>query len=122
MIIAGLVWIVAGANILHIGIDCWLSVDYNFFLLLLGAIVVFFICVFNKMFHKHRLRISQKGDSSCPMGFFDAFGWIIMAFMMTIGIAIRHYGLMPLWFIAMFYTGLSSALTITGIRFLLSSR
>lgn len=46
MIIAGLVWIVAGANILHIGIDCWLSVDYNFFLLLLGAIVVFF-CVFH---------------------------------------------------------------------------
>lgn len=72
MIIAGLVWIVAGANILHIGMGCWLSVDYNFFLLLLGAIVaflVFFICVFNKMFHKHRLRISQKGDSNCPMGF-----------------------------------------------------
>ena len=125
MIIAGLVWIVAGANILHIGIDCWLSVDCNFFLLLLGAVVVFlvfFICVFNKMFHKHRLCISQKGDSNCPMGFFDAFGWIIMAFMMTMGIAIRHYGLMPLWFIAMFYTGLSSALTVTGIRFLLSSR
>ena len=51
MIIAGLVWIVAGANILHIGIDCWLSVDCNFFLLLLGAVVVFLV-----FFH---LRIQQ---------------------------------------------------------------
>jgi len=56
------------------------------------------------------------------MGFFDARGWIIMAFMITLGVSIRRYGLMPLWFIALFYTGLSSALVLTGIRFLFSSK
>lgn len=45
-----------------------------------------------------------------------------MAFMITLGVSIRRYGLMPLWFIALFYTGLSSALVLTGIRFLFSSK
>ena len=123
MVVAGIVWTVAGANILRVGIGCWTLVPENFVLMLLGAVAVFaaFHCmVFSKMFHKHRRRISQKGDSNCPMDFFDARGWIIMGFMITLGVAIRHYELMPLWFIAPFYTGLSSALMLTGVRFLLS--
>lgn len=90
-----------------------------------GAVAVFaafHYMVFSRMFHKHKRRISQKGDSNCLMGFFDARGWIIMAFMITLGVSIRRYELMPLWFIAPFYTGLSSALVLTGIRFLFSSK
>ena len=125
MIVAGIVWTVAGANILRIGIDRWAQVSGGFVLMLLGAVAVFaafHYMVFRRMFHKHKRRISQKGDSNCPMGFFDARGWIIMAFMITLGVSIRRYELMPLWFIALFYTGLSSALVLTGIRFLFSSK
>lgn len=125
MIVAGIVWTVAGANILRIGIDRWAQVSGGFVLMLLGAVAVFaafHYMVFSRMFHKHKRRISQKGDSNCPMGFFDARGWIIMAFMITLGVSIRRYELMPLWFIALFYTGLSSALVLTGIRFLFSSK
>lgn len=120
MVVAGIVWTVAGVNILRIGIDCWAQVSGGFVLMLLGAVAVFaafHYMVFSRMFHKHKRRISQKGDSNCPMGFFDARGWIIMAFMITLGVSIRRYELMPLWFIAPFYTGLSSALVLTGIRF-----
>lgn len=125
MVVAGIVWTVAGVNILRIGIDCWVQVSGGFVLMLLGAVAVFaafHYMVFSRMFHKHKRRISQKGDSNCLMGFFDARGWIIMAFMITLGVSIRRYELMPLWFIAPFYTGLSSALVLTGIRFLFSSK
>ena len=125
MVVAGIVWTVAGVNILRIGIDCWAQVSGGFVLMLLGAVAVFaafHYMVFSRMFHKHKRRISQKGDSNCPMGFFDARGWMIMGFMITLGVVIRHYELVPLWFIAPFYTGLSSALVLTGIRFLFSSK
>lgn len=106
MVVAGIVWTVAGVNILRIGIDCWAQVSGGFVLMLLGAVAVFaafHYMVFSRMFHKHKRRISQKGDSNCLMGFFDARGWIIMAFMITLGVSIRRYELMPLWFIAPFY-------------------
>lgn len=125
MVVAGIVWTVAGVNILRIGIDCWVQVSGGFVLMLLGAVAVFaafHYMVFSRMFHKHQRRISQKGDSNCLMDFFDARGWIIMAFMITLGVTIRRYELMPLWFISPFYTGLSSALVLTGIRFLFSSK
>ena len=89
MVVAGIVWTVAGVNILRIGIDCWTQVSGGFVPMLLGAVAVFaafHYMVFSRMFHKHKRRISQKGDSNCLMGFFDARGWIIMAFMITLGV------------------------------------
>ena len=41
MVVAGIVWTVAGVNILRIGIDCWVQVSGGFVLMLLGAVAVF---------------------------------------------------------------------------------
>lgn len=41
MVVAGIVWTVAGVNILRIGIDCWAQVSGGFVLMLLGAVAVF---------------------------------------------------------------------------------
>ena len=124
MLTAGIVWVLAGVNILHIGIDCWAVSPYSFTLKLLGALAVFagfHFGVFSKMYRKHHKRISSKSESNCPMSFFDKKGWIIMAFMILLGIVIRHFSLMPIWFIAIFYTGLSSVLIVTGLRFLFTA-
>lgn len=121
MIIGGVVWAVAGANILRIGVGCWQTVELSGWLKALGAVAVFaaFYCgVFSKMYSKHHRRIAEKTERNCPLSFLDVRGWVIMAFMIALGITIRRYGLMPQWFIAMFYTGLSSALILTGLRFL----
>ena len=61
MVVAGIVWAIAGANILRIGINCWGCIPHPFWLILAGTI-------------------------------------------------------------AMFYTGLSTALVVTGIRFFLNSK
>ena len=96
LLIAGLVWIIAGANILRIGIITWVD-DQREWLFKTGeAIVVFlpfFSLIFRRLYNKHTARIGQKSDRNCPFSFFDVKGWLI-------------------------YTGLSSALILTGILFL----
>ena len=42
----------------------------------------------------------------------------MMAIMMTGGISLRAFGLVPNWFIAFFYTGLGIALALSGMSFL----
>ena len=118
--VAGLAWLIAGANIFRIGFNTWLSDSLLWIYKLMGAVlffIIFFAFVFYRLFGKNILRISKKGDKNCPFAFFDVKGWIVMVFMITLGVTVRHFGLLPNWFIAMFYTGLSSALMLTGLLF-----
>lgn len=121
MFMAGVVWILAGVNILCIGIMTWINISSFQLFRVCEAIVVFllfFNFVFKKLFYKHTRRIEQKKDKSCPFAFFDVKGWIIMAVMITVGILVRKFQLLPNTFISVFYVGLSSALIITGVLFL----
>ena len=125
MLLAGAVWLIAGANILRIGVKCWLSIDTGQGALRLGAICVFvpFALMFQKIFGKHSRRIAAKGDSGhSPLAIFDGKGWALMAFMIALGVTVRRLQLLPPEFIAAFYTGLSAALILTALRFILASR
>lgn len=121
LLIAGAVWLIAGINILRIGITTWVNTD-QYWLFKIGeatiVFLLFFILVFKRLFDKHTKRIENKKEKSCPFSFFDKKGWIIMSFMITLGVTIRKYQLLPNSFISVFYTGLSLALIITGILFL----
>lgn len=122
LITAGIVWIIAGANILRIGIMTWMKTDMDGMFKIGEATVVFllfFLFVFKKLYYKHTQRIEQKKeDKNCPFSFFDVKGWIIMTFMISLGITVRTLHLLPDSFISVFYTGLSIALILTGILFL----
>ena len=122
LITAGLVWIVAGANVLRIGVVTWMNNDKDWMFKTGEAIIVFllfFVLVFRKLYYKHTRRIEQKKEEkNCPFSFFDAKGWVIMTFMITLGVSIRRLQLLPDTFISVFYTGLSVALILTGILFL----
>lgn len=122
LFIAGFVWIVAGVNILRIGIVTWLN-DSQFWLFKVGEATVVFLLflnfVFLRLYRKHSKRIAEKGDRNCPFSFFDIKGWIIMILMITFGIVARKFQLLPNSFISVFYTGLSSALIITGVLFVI---
>lgn len=118
---AGIVWIVAGVNILRIGILAW-QADVPVTLYKLGeataVFLLFFNLVFKKLYYKHTDRIARKEQGGCPFSFFDVKGWLIMAFMITFGVTIRRFNLLPDSFISVFYTGLSTALIVTGALFL----
>lgn len=122
LITAGVVWIIAGANILRIGILTWEDCSHDWLFKVCEATLVFllfFVLVFKRLYNKYTIRIEHKKiDKNCPFSFFDIKGWLIMIFMMTLGITVRVFQLLPDSFISVFYTGLSLALIVTGILFI----
>lgn len=120
VLIAGLVWVIAGANVLRIGIMELNGDDQSVWLVILESSTVFllfFTLVFKKLYYKNMARIEQKKDKSCPFSFFDTKGWIMMTIMITAGIVVRYFHLIPRMYLSVFYIGLSLALIITGMLF-----
>lgn len=75
--------------------------------------------MFYKMSMKHARRIGSYQEATQAFWkFFDLKSYLIMAFMMSGGIWLRSSGLLPLEFIAVFYTGLGLALSLAGVFFL----
>ena len=118
LLLASLVWSMAGFNIVRIGV---LAYQGNASILHAAVSVVVFV-LFWKMFHKlvgkHTARIKAfVQEKQYFWRFFDKKSFLIMAVMMTSGILIRTQNLMPDGCIAMFYTGLGTALTLAGVAF-----
>ena len=117
--IANIVWTIAGLNVLIIGVESYTKY-LNLMNLLLTIVVfcIFWFMVFHKLVIKHTNRIlSYREDKQYFWCFFDVKSFIIMAVMMTGGITIRIFHLLPQRFIAVFYTGLGTALFIAGLLF-----
>lgn len=123
--VAGIVWALAGTNILLLGIGALTGFSgWSLAAIGVGAAVVFFLFhakVFSPMIAKHANRIRAFDRPKLPVWkFFDAKGYVMMAIMMGGGIALRLSGLVPDWFIAFFYTGIGTALAVAGLSFLLA--
>lgn len=119
LLIAGIVWLAAGGNIAWLGIQAFAQINMSYvWAIILGAVVVFTLFhmkIFSKMVGKHSNRIAAYEDDKIGFWrFFDASGYI----MMSGGISLRAFGLVPMWFIAFFYTGLGIALALSGVSFL----
>lgn len=120
LIIAALVWVAAGANILHIGLEAYAEGYVTTLNEVLSVAVglVFWFGTFYKLTKKHTQRITNYEEQHQYFWhFFDLKSFIIMAIMMSGGIALRVSGIAPSVFIAIFYTGLGSALALAGILF-----
>ncbi len=121
LLLAGLVWSSAGANVLKIGVKAYRT-EWRFFYGVLSVVVfyLFWTKVFRPLVEKHILRIrAYEEERKAAWNFFDLKSFLIMVCMMTFGIAIRALSLLPDGFIAFFYTGLGTALASAGILFLI---
>ena len=124
LLIAGIVWLAAGGNIAWLGIQAFAQINMSYvWAIILGAAVVFTLFhmkIFSKMVGKHSDRIANyEAEKIAIWRFFDKSGYIMMAIMMTGGILLRSFGLVPAWFVAFFYTGLGIALALSGVSFLI---
>lgn len=119
LLIACLVWSVAGINILRIGLMAYpahLSVVNV--ALSLAVFGVFQAFVFGRLVRKHTDRIgSYLEERQFFLRFFDVKSFVIMALMMTGGVALRSSGIASERFIAVFYTGLGASLLLAGLLF-----
>lgn len=118
LFIAGIVWALAGFNILKIGIGTY--APYVSFLNIACSAAVFLFfwgMIFQRLVKKHTKRIGEYSEKQYFWHFFDLKSFLIMAFMMSFGILIRTFELMPKMCIAVFYTGLGLALFLAGLKF-----
>ena len=122
MLIAGLVWLAAGAMVCVVGLPLELGLAPAHLILVPLAGLVFLLFygfVFSRLVRKHAGRIRARPEDRLPIwAFFNASSWAVMAVMMGGGIALRLSHAMPDWVIAFFYSGLGIALFLCGIRFL----
>lgn len=119
ILIAGIVWCIAGFNILRIGLITYPPYIAIVPLALSAVVFVAFIMMFRRIVSKHIVRIrNMSEDRVAVWHFFDKKSYLLMVFMMGLGIALRSTGIAPDRFIAVFYTGLGSALTLAGILFI----
>jgi hypothetical protein len=122
ILIAGIVWAIAGFNIVRIGLIAYQG-NFTWWrgLLSIAVFTVFQVFIFGKMVKKHTERILQyEEERQNVFRFFDTKSYLIMAFMMTLGISLRVSGLVPNGFIAYFYTGLGASLLTAGVLFVFS--
>lgn len=124
-LLAGILWLVAGVNILRIGIGSLIDVfaiAKPLTWILMGAMLLIFVgfhFMFTAMVRRHKKRILSYGEEKVSVfKFMDLKGYLIMAFMIGLGITLRRLIGLPDEFFAFFYNGLGTALSIAGIRFL----
>jgi hypothetical protein len=122
MLIAGIVWCVAGAMVSRIGLPLlWGSGAAQLGLDLLAVVVflIFYLLIFARLVVRHTARVRARSEQRLPFwDFFDGRSWAVMAIMMGGGMWLRLSGTVPNWMIAFFYTGLGLALFSCGTRFL----
>lgn len=115
--IAGLVWMLAGSFVLSTGISHFSNNATIFVCLLSILIFVLFSALFQMLAYKNQKRIrALESDKNPVFKFFTVQSYIVVAFMITLGIVLRLF--LPSFFIAFFYTGLGSALFLAGIAYL----
>lgn len=122
LLIAGLVWIGAGASVFHIGILDFISTWHHHYSYVLTAFLVFCLfagLIFYRLVQKHHKRISQMNADKVPFYlFFDVKSYVIMVFMIVGGKLIRSIHLLPPAVIGILYCGIGAALLTAGIMFL----
>lgn len=121
LLIAGVLWSLAAAMVLRVGIPLMAELAPGRPVLVPLAIVVFlafYLLVFSRLQRKHTLRIQSSAVERLPVWHvFNPASWVIMAVMVTAGMILRVSHALPDWVVAFFYTGLGTALFICGLRF-----
>lgn len=122
------VWTFASWRIISIGITMierhalhhWLN-----YLIGIAGTIPFFLLVFRKVSKRYVQRIiHHRSERPCVFGFFDLRGYILMSFMIALGIIFSRWQLIPelykgTFFISLGLSLLASAITyiVEGVKF-----
>ncbi len=121
LLIAGIVWMIAGGNVLKIGFTDFMSNWHEQLIYVAGVLLVFilFMLIFSRLATKHNCRIASIEEEKVPfIHFFDKKSYLIMIFMITGGLLIRSAHVLPAIAIGVIYSGIGLALEGAGILFL----
>jgi hypothetical protein len=122
--INGILWTAIGIKIAAIGIGSYCQTGCSsalIWIIPLSALVFAgFYVMFTGIVRKYSERIMSMPDEKTSIfRTFSIKGYLIIAFMISLGIGLKHIPGIPGSFFAWFYSGLGSGLLSAGIRFLL---
>lgn len=122
--INGLLWTAIGTKITITGFQHYLNFPHGKSLIWMIPLSVLVFAGFYRMFtgvvRKYSERIlSMTEEKTSVLKTFSLKGYLIIAFMVSLGISLKHIPGIPEPFFAWFYCGLGPGLLSAGIRFLL---
>ena len=117
-----IVWGAPGIKILITGIKSYLEIwpSEHIVWLFFGTVVVLagFIFMFRRIVEKYSGRILAFPESrKSILAFLPVRGWVLVIFMMCLGISLKFIPGIPTEFFACFYPGLGTALITAGATF-----
>lgn len=117
---AALIWGVPGLIITMKGVMAYAklpSIDWWMCAITLAVLAAFYL-MFTRVVARYLVHIKI---ITAPCSIWDTFplrGWVLVLFMMGLGISLRHIPSIPTVFYATFYSGLGPMLLFSSFRFL----
>lgn len=122
-----LCWFAPGVVILRKGIVAMMAVHTHhpdriwWLSLIAAAVVVVFSLMFNNFIQRYTARILNfPARKKSLFAFLNLRGYILISFMICLGLVLKFIPGMPDEFYASFYPGLGIALSIAGVRYFVS--
>ena len=122
-----LCWFAPGIVITRKGVTALITVAQTvpqrlwWLILIAVAVTVCFSLMFNNFIKRYTNRILTFPERKKSLfAFFDLRGYVLIFFMMGLGVSLKYIPGMPVEFFAGFYPGLGIALSIAGLRYLCS--
>ncbi len=123
-LVAAVLWLVPGVIISTKGVSAYLALPTDYLPLCIVAtvaVIAFFALMFNRVVSRYSAHIASLSEPASPLRLFPRQGWILMAFMVGLGMLIGALEDVPTGFIAAFYSGLGPMLILSSARFALHS-
>lgn len=118
--VAAVIWGIPGIIITLKGISAYRmqpSDNLWWLLMITASVLAMFYMMFRRIVGRYCDRIASLPDKVKIWQTFPARGWILLVFMMGLGIALKHIPQVPSAFTASFYSGLGPMLLLSSIRF-----
>ena len=119
--VAGLIWGVPGIIISIKGISAYRmqpSENLWWLLLITASVLAAFFMMFRRIVNRYCGRIASLPAKVKIWQTLPARGWILIVFMMGLGITLKHIPDVPMSFTASFYSGLGPMLIVSSIQYL----
>ncbi|MBP3439992.1 MAG: hypothetical protein J6K24_01920 [Tidjanibacter sp.] len=120
--VAALMWGVPGVIITLKGVKAYGAVPEGalwWHLLITVAVLLGFFFMFRRVVERYSAHILSLSPRASVFKTFSPRGWMLMAIMMCLGMAVRFVPGVPNGFVASFYSGLGPMLLLSSARFLL---
>jgi hypothetical protein len=121
LFLAAVVWTFAGSMLMYKGskmLDSSNNLPWLKLIMVALAGILFYVGIFAKLSMKHTLRIlKMKNRHPFILSFFNFRSYLIMFFMVAMGITLRKTGWIPLGTLALLYLMMSIPLMLSSVRF-----